>query len=233
MSTLDPSTALSESPPALGGEAGGEARQITMSKEVQRKLIHLCSLSIPLLAIRFDRWEMLSVIAPLAALSLVVELLRRRSAALERLLQRMFGSMLRPHETSASSRTFNGATWVLVSATLCLLVFPKVVMVTGFTVLIISDTLAALVGRAFGRHRFLRKSLEGTMTFALSAMAISVVMWAVFSQSPLFIVIGVVASLVAALVEAMSGGGKSLDDNLTIPFSFGLVLWGGIALMGL
>lgn len=231
MSMLQQSTELAPSPHDLRAAGDEAARQISMAKEVQRKLIHLCSLSIPLLAIRFDRWEMLRVIAPLAALSLIVEFLRRRNKAVENLLQRMFGSMLRPHETSAESRTFNGATWVLVSATLCLLVFPQVVMVTGFTVLIISDTLAALVGRAYGRHKFLSKSLEGTTTFALSAMAISVVMWAVFAQSPLFIVIGVVASIVAALVEAMSVGGRSIDDNLSIPFSFGLVLWGGMALL--
>jgi dolichol kinase len=46
-----------------------------------------------------------------------------------------------------------------------------------------------------------------------------------------FIVAGSVAAVVSAVAEAMSYG-VNIDDNLTIPLSFGLVAWGLLALMG-
>jgi len=51
---------------------------------------------------------------------------------------------------------------------------PKVVFITAFSILIISDSSAALIGRRFGRRKFLRKSLQGAGAFFVTALIVVV-----------------------------------------------------------
>jgi dolichol kinase len=81
----------------------------------------------------------------------------------------IFGFLLRQHEVDTGKKNLNGATYVLISALICVIIFPKIFFVTAFTILIISDSLAALIGRKFGRHKLFAKSLEGTLAFFISA----------------------------------------------------------------
>lgn len=202
-----------------------------MQKELQRKLIHICSLAIPIVYIWTPRETAALILGALTAVGLIVEFLRVKVDAVDRFILKAVGPMLRPHETRQGKGRISGATWVLFSATLCVLVFPKVVTVTAFTVLIISDTAAALVGRPFGRHRFLRKSVEGTSAFLVSAISVVLVYALFFDASLPFVFVGAAAALVAALVEAVSYGAR-IDDNLTIPLSFGAVFWSGLSVVG-
>jgi len=202
-----------------------------MRKELQRKLIHVSSLSIPIACIWMPKWTALAVLAPLTIVGLIVEFLRTRVHVVDRLILRIVGPMLRPHESRQGQGRISGATWVLISATICVLIFPKVVMVTAFSVLIVSDSAAALIGRPFGRHRFLKKSVEGSLAFLVSAIGTVAASAAVFEAPLPFMLAGVAAAAAAALVEAASTGAH-IDDNLTIPLTFGFVFWGGLALTG-
>jgi dolichol kinase len=114
-----------------------------------------------------------------------------------------------------------GATYVLVSAILCMWIFPKVIFITAFAILIVSDTSAALIGRKFGRHPFLSKTLEGALAFLVSALLV-VAFAPKIEYLPLEYVIGAIAALVGAIVESASVG---VDDNLSIPISVGGVMW--------
>lgn len=211
--------------PTGDGPIKGSSGQISMKKELQRKLIHLTSLAIPIACIWVSRETALWVLAPLTLLGLAVEFLRTRVDAVDRFILNIVGPMLRPHETRQGKGKVSGATWVLLSATLCVLIFPREVMVTSFAVLIVSDTAAALIGRPFGRHRFLSKSVEGSLAFVVSAVGVVVASAAIFQGSDSFIFFGAIAALIAALVEAVSDGAR-IDDNLTIPLSFGMAFWG-------
>ena len=142
-----------------------------------------------------------------------------------------FGPILRPHENNERPR-INGATFVLISATFCVLIFPKVIAITSFTVLIISDTASALYGRKFGRRPFLRKSVEGSAAFFVTAMLVVLVVTALTDLSATFLAVGALAALVATVVEGVSHGEGSIDDNLTIPASFGAILWGVLYILG-
>lgn len=133
--------------------------------------------------------------------------------------------MLRPHEKKGKG-FFNGATWVLISATICVLAFPKIITITGFTILIISDICAALIGRRFGKHGFFDKSWEGTIAFIISAIAIIFIYYNLFELPYSYLVIGVLAAVIGGFVEAVSKVIK-VDDNLSIPISVGLVMLAG------
>jgi dolichol kinase len=80
--------------------------------------------------------------------------------------------MLRKHEMKKKKLLLTGASWVLISAVLTVLIFPKVIAVIAFIILIISDISAALVGRKWGRTKLGKKSLEGTLAFIVSGLLV-------------------------------------------------------------
>ncbi|MBP9120099.1 MAG: dolichol kinase, partial [Ignavibacterium sp.] len=144
------------------------------------------------------------------------------SKSFAKVFYQAFGFLLRKHELDKEKKNLTGATYVLLSALICALIFPKVIFVTAFTILIISDTMAALIGRKFGKRKFLRKSFEGTLSFFISA-SIVVFFTPKVGDFPMEYVIGFIAAFVGAIIENISYG--YADDNLSIPISVGLTMW--------
>lgn len=190
--------------------------------ELLRKGIHLCSLSIPVVYFFISRELTLSILIPMTVLFVVADLLRSFHPPTFALYRRIFGKMLRTHEQTLEKKTLNGATWVLISATFCVFVFPKLITITAFSILIISDTVAALVGRRFGTRRYRGKSLEGSTAFVISA-ALVVLLTPKVAHLPGEYLIGIVAGVVGAVAEVLSFG--IIDDNFAIPVSIGATLW--------
>lgn len=189
--------------------------------EFVRKTIHLCSLSIPVVYYFLPKSTTLAILIPLTLIFGLSDLARMYHPATREFYHKMFGWLLRKHERDDDERRLNGATYVLLSACLFIWLFPKVVFITSFSILIISDTLAALVGRKFGKHPFLKKSLEGTAAFFLSALIVVALTPKAGSGAGEYVV-GAVASFVGAIVEARF---TLLDDNLSIPLSVGVTMW--------
>jgi dolichol kinase len=189
--------------------------------EVARKGIHLLSLSIPIVYFFIDRSTALAILVPLTVVVGAADLARLYHPGFRTLYSRLFDWLLRPHERDEQAKRLNGATYVLLSACLCIIIFPKVIVITAFSLLIISDTSAALIGRKFGSRPFLKKSFEGTLAFFLSGLLV-VAFTPKVEYLPLEYILGGAAALLGAFVEAFS---ISIDDNLSIPLSIGVVLW--------
>jgi dolichol kinase len=189
--------------------------------EIIRKGIHLFSLSIPTIYFFISQQVALCLLLPITAVFIAVDMARHYIPAVSRWFYRWFGWLLRRHETDANRKRLTGASNVLISASLCVLLFPKVIAINAFTILIISDTTSALVGRRFGRHRFLAKSLEGSLAFFISAVMVILIAPKV-SRFPAEYVIGIIAGAIGAVVEALP---IRIDDNLSIPLAVGFSLW--------
>lgn len=164
---------------------------------------------------------------PVTLAALAVDVARHYYAPLETLFYRAFGWLLRSHESDRDRKRLNGATWVLISATLAIWIFPKIIAITCFCVLIVSDMTAALVGRRFGRHRFLAKTVEGSAAFLLSALVV-VAIFPKIEYLPGEYAIGAAAALAATVVEALP---VDLDDNFSVPMSFAAAMWAGYWLL--
>lgn len=132
-----------------------------------------------------------------------------------------FGALLRKHETDSARKRLNGASYVMISATLCVLLFPKLVTITSFSVLIICDLTAALIGLRFGKRKFFSKSLEGSLAFFVSGMFVVLLTPKIGNLFTEYL-IGFVAVAIGAVVEALS---ITIDDNLSIPLSVGVTMW--------
>lgn len=198
--------------------------QISYKQELLRKTIHLCSLSLPLLYFYTDIETTLSYIIPLFLIVLILDIFSKKGRILHHFVFKYFGSMLREHEKK-DGLVLNGASWVLISALLVFAIFPKILAITSFTILIVSDLSAALIGRRFGRHSLFDKSWEGTSAFFISASFIIFFIWSILPERNMyFLYFGIFASIITAFTELVSNIIK-VDDNISVPTSFCLTMW--------
>ncbi|HWR01127.1 MAG TPA: SEC59/DGK1/VTE5 family protein [Chlorobaculum sp.] len=186
--------------------------------EFARKAIHLSSLLIPLIYWHIGRKQALLILAPVATGFLLVDVFKDFIPSLSEWYHDTFASMLRHHELSKVHRHLNGATWITLSALLLIAFFPKTIAVAAFAMVSVSDTVAALVGKKFGRHRFGEKSIEGSLGFLASALLI------VSAVPGLLLQVGVVMAVAGTVAEAMDIriAGFKIDDNLTVPLASSL-----------
>jgi dolichol kinase len=194
---------------------------IEYKHELVRKAIHMCSLSIPIIYYFLSKEQALWILIPLTAAFLAVDIARHYSEIISRWFYGWFGWLLRKHEQGGSAKRLSGATNVLLSACFCVLVFPKIITINAFAILIVSDTTSALIGRRFGKKRFFRKSLEGSLAFFFSAIVV-ILLAPKVDRLAMEYVIGAFACAVGAIVEAMS---SLIDDNIAVPISIGFMMW--------
>ncbi len=210
-------------PPERTADSSAE---VSYRIELIRKGIHLCSISIPILYLFVPRLPVLQALIPATICFLIVDIGRYYLPPVERWFNALFRWLLRDREIDKKHKRLNGATYVFISATLVVLLFPKLVAVTSFVILIVGDLSAALVGKRFGRHRFFHKSLEGSAAFLVTGL-VAVLVLPKIDYHPAEYLIGAVAVAFSAFVEALP---IDLDDNLTIPLAAGAVMWVGYAL---
>ena len=191
--------------------------------ELYRKLIHLTSLSIPIIYYFITEETAAIILGVITAVALFIDWGRYLHPEAGKIFYKIFGFLLREHELDHKKKNLNGATYVLISALISVLIFPKVIFISAFSILIISDSAAALIGRKFGKRKFLSKSLEGTLTFLISACIVILFTPKVSGFFEEYL-IGFIAAFVGAIVENVSF--KLVDDNLSIPLSVGFTMWG-------
>lgn len=198
-----------------------ETATIEYKYEVIRKLIHLNSLSIPIIYYHIDKQLALTILIPLTFAFVVVDVIRYYNPQVAAWFYNFFGFLLRRKEKDDKRKRLNGATNVLISALFCVIVFPKLIFVTAFSILIISDISSALIGRKFGKRQFFAKSLEGSAAFFISAI---IVIFFTPKAEYIFMeyVIAIVAAFFGTIAESMS---FEIDDNLSIPITIGTVMW--------
>ena len=131
--------------------------------------------------------------------------------------RKTFGSLfyktLRNKEITNEKFHPTGSIYVLTAALICSCFFNKYAAIIGLTVMLVSDSAAALVGKAFGRVKIYKnKTLEGTLAFFFSAVLVNIIL----SNLHLFGMYSVIACLAATLAELFEDKIK-IDDNLSIP----------------
>lgn len=195
---------------------------IDYKDELVRKLIHLISLSIPIVYFFISKNSAAIILGSLSVVAVTLDLTRYFSPKVGKVFYKIFGFMLRRHEVDEKKKNLNGATYVLLSGLIGILIFPKVIFITAFAILIIGDIMAALIGRKFGKHKFLAKSLEGTLAFFISS-CIVVFFTPKVGNLQMEYVIGIIAAFIGAITENISF--EFVDDNLSIPLIVGFAMW--------
>ena len=197
-----------------------EKSNISYTDEIHRKLIHLFSLNISLGYIHLDKPTTFWIMFVITIITVSIDVLSKKSAWFRVIFFKIFGSILRRHEIKKSVFRLNGASWLAISATMTILIFPKLFAVVALSILIISDISSALIGRKFGRTPFFKKkTLEGSAAFFLSASLVVFIYQYIFNLSNYFLYFGIASAFVTTFSEAISKEVK-LDDNLLVPITF-------------
>jgi dolichol kinase len=190
-----------------------EIDRLELRYEVARKAIHVSSLSIPVIYWFISRELALLLLLPLFSGFFLIDLLKNFFTPVSEWYHRTFDLMLRTHELERTKLHLNGATYIVMAAVLLVLFFPKIIAVTAFSLVAVSDTLAAIIGKSFGKHRFGQKSVEGSAAFFVSALVVVGVV------PGLNIFVGIIMAIAATLTEGLMVhiGKFKVDDNLSIP----------------
>lgn len=198
--------------------------QITYGNELARKGIHIASLGIPIIYLQIPRSLGIGLLVAMTVVSLGIDVLMHYHAPTRRVMMRLVGGLLRGHEKQQDVFRLTGASWVLIAATITMWVFPTAIAVAAFTILIVSDTFAALVGRRYGTRKFLDKSLVGAVTFIVTGFGVILTYWTIYDLPLTFVWAGMIGSVVGGITEAGSTTLK-VDDNISVPTSIGIVMW--------
>lgn len=188
--------------------------------EARRKAIHLSFIVLPLeLLLRLLPWprtrgEFRVLFLALTAGAVALDVLRIHERRVRTFFRQFFGELLREHERMSVL----GSTYLLLAALIAIEVYPQSVagVALGYTVL--GDAMGALVGRAWGRHKFFNKSWEGVAGCLVACLA-----WAAIA-TPLAGLpwsVTLVGALAATVVEALP---IPLDDNLGITLVAGYTM---------
>jgi dolichol kinase len=181
-----------------------------MQNELLRKIIHLLTSLIPVIyLISMNKEQMSFLCISLFMLFLAGDLLRIYVIQLGRIFDKVFGKLLRPAE---KEKKLTGATYLLLGFSIVAVFFEKEVAVISMLILSVCDSLAAIVGRSFGRRKWFGKTVEGSLTFFLATLFITGFFNDKFG-------INILGAALLTVVELLSG---KLNDNLTIPIVSGL-----------
>ncbi|MBI2847241.1 MAG: hypothetical protein HYX82_05100 [Chloroflexi bacterium] len=181
-----------------------------------RRLFHIVAGSVfPTLAIFLPEMLILTLLAVLAAVMVLAELVRFVSPTFNRWFIRFLRILLKEKEFSQVT----GATYLALSSFLAFLVFDKEVAILSLFFLSLGDPVAALVGQRFGKHRVFKKSLEGALAFFATSIAIGLAV-GLISLGVRFPVV-VSGAVFGALIEVLP---IPIDDNVTIPILSGALM---------
>ena len=182
--------------------------------EIFRKSIHFSLILLPLAyryLVNYDKRITLFVLTTLLIAALLVEIFRIKHPTVKRIFFDLFGLMLRKREY----HDFTSATYMLISVTICIIVFPAEVAFIAICFLAIGDTLAALVGVRFGKRKLFGtdKSLEGSI-----ACFTGTFIFALFYLNPIIALSGACAATLAESIPMW------VDDNIKVPITSGIVM---------
>ena len=221
-----------DSPPAAGADDGASPSRpspdrtassdddaFSYAAELKRKALHILALVVPLGMGWLGTNGALVLLAPATLLAVGADVLRAHSAPFARFIRSVFGPLMRREEMPppGSGVVVNGATSVLLGATVLTLFFPIAVAASVFAMTMIADAAAALVGRRVGQHRWpgSTHTVEGSLAFVGAGMLV------VAAAPALSLPVGALGVFIAAVVEAAP---LPVNDNIRVPLAAALAV---------
>ena len=185
-----------------------------------RRWFHLITISFFGLIYGLTSLTWQTVLYPLSIITIVfisLDMIRIHVSHLNWLVQNTFSFLLRKHEFHSLS----GASWFLLAAIICIVVFPKVAAMLGFLYLAVGDPTASYVGIRWGGKGVGNKTWIGSVGFFLVCLAIGFPWFLVVTTWQKALIIAGIPAAVSAIVERNL---KEMDDNLAIPITASMLL---------
>ena len=122
---------------------------ISLKNELIRKSIHISTVIIPIIYYyHLDREQMSFLCISLFILLLIGDILRIYITLLTQIYEKILGKLLRSEETG---KRLNGATLLFLGFSISVLFFEKEIAIISMMILALSDSIAAIVGKSYGK----------------------------------------------------------------------------------
>jgi dolichol kinase len=192
-------------------------KQLKYRDEFLRKLIHLFDSIIPLSLFFIERETLLIILLPITITFIFLDFSRHYISFIGKTYSFLFDRVTRNIEKQKNNIT--GATYYLVGCLFTIYFFKDVsIIMSSLLIMSISDSVAALIGRSYGRTEIYKgKTLEGSFSFLLS----TIIILSIFSVN-LNLYAVVFISIIIMFVELFSS--DRINDNLTIPICSAILL---------
>jgi dolichol kinase len=190
---------------------------MNLQNEIYRKYLHFLLILIPVGFLCLEKSVALIILVAISAFIVPLDFLRRKNSQMNLLFNNLFDPILREHEKKGDKLC--GTSMVFISALLTFSFFRLDFAVTGFLILVISDGLAAIVGKAYPSRPFFEKSTFGALAFFVSAVVVLIACGIYFDARMSFYFFGFFAAMCLTIIESRPSL-IGVDDGLTIPLFF-------------
>ena len=189
--------------------------------ELKRKIFHSMSAVFPLLYLFVPKLTMVVILMITTGIALSLDISRHYNTVIQDIINKFFAEIMRQEEKNGNFK-LSGVSYMFLGLFISCVLFSKGLAIASFLILIISDSLAALIGKRFGIPLKNGKSFEGSAAFCISAILIGIFTYTLVPYKSGFLVI-IIASIATSLVEYHTNKIK-INDNLTIPLCYGIVV---------
>ncbi|MFN7039301.1 MAG: diacylglycerol/polyprenol kinase family protein [Alphaproteobacteria bacterium] len=194
---------------------------LPLKNELLRKTIHLSFIWIPIIYSYLDKKLMIIIMFIITSLAIILEILKRYNPILKSLYNKFFKNILREEE---KTRIISDGSYLLLACFMTILFFSKFNAILAISVLIVSDPIAALFGKKFGKIIISdNKTLEGFLAFICSGLLVLFTIGFYSSKGIKYYIITFFIILISAIVELFSKK-IGINDNFLIPFLIALTL---------
>lgn len=195
--------------------------EVDYQQELRRKTFHVSAIILPITYFFVPKLIMIVIMMIITSCTIYIDKARHTNLLIQELVDKFFKNLMREKELSGSF-AFSGTSYMMAGFFITALFFPKGVTLASWLILIVSDSLAALVGKKMGIPRSNGKSLEGSAAFFVSSLMIGLLSYSFAHYQGGFMGL-VLACLATTYVEYYSAR-IGVDDNLTIPITFSTIM---------
>ncbi|WPY01217.1 SEC59 family protein [Candidatus Trichorickettsia mobilis] len=187
--------------------------------ESQRKIFHSYSIIFPFIYLFMPKIYMVIFLFILLVPTIYIDFNRHHNLDIRNFVDRFFGKFIRASEAHGTFK-LSGASFMIAGFFITALLFAKPLAITSWLILIISDSLAALVGTKIGTINETGKSKEGSIAFLSSAILISIVCYVFIGYDTNFFII--IISCICTTLSEYYAKKININDNLLIPLVYSL-----------
>jgi len=115
-------------------------------------------------------------------------------------------------------KNFSSISVYLVAYIITLIIFPKEIAIIAVIFLIFGDTFGKFFGLAFGKHKILDKTLEGSLAYLGVMLICGYLLYELLEINPIVLIVGGVS---APIIELLT---LDMNDNFTVPIISGAIM---------
>lgn len=199
------------------------AKSIELDFEIKRKLFHLSSLVVPFFylllsqLVMLPRLTMIIVLVIVTAVILYVDISRHYNLKVKDAVDNIFSVIMRQRELSGTF-ALSGMSYFFMGTLLVVALFPRGLAITAMLVLILADTVAALVGMKYGEKLKNGKSWMGSVAFMSVSVLVSILCYFTIGYATTFLVI-LLSSAFTTAAEFYACSWR-VNDNILIPLIY-------------